>query len=251
MTILVTEVSRSGIIMCADSRLSYFKANSNVVSGYFDEQRKLERFDGIGVSYWGWISHIAPARDINLWIKRIWDQAQVSKPADFADALAEGARRRWSRESRGDCESVGFHVAGYEPWQNGAPPKPVIYHVHNGHEGADATEEIKSYRDFPDGASQTCGLPPDDLLDIGWHVRNGDYYITAEVLEAYLQALRRIGAKDQYRDSPPHLAAREALLRDAVKLAVRTHKVFTLPGMAVTVGGDVISISLGWPHEEP
>ncbi len=235
------------------------------MSVYTDEQRKIERFDGIGVSYWGWVSHLAPGKDINLRLRRVGGSARPSTPGDFARVLEEKAREQWCRKARAPGETVGFHVAGYEPWEKGGSRKPVIYHVHNGHgayveyRNPDGTfrviwkhappQKIQWSRDFPEGASRQCGMAPEALLDRGWSVRNGDFYITAKVLDAYLAAMRHIATVDQYRSAPLHLEAREALLSNAVRLAVRTQKEFTQRGDHVTVGGEVISASFRWPKE--
>ncbi len=268
MAIVVTDVSRSGVVMCTDSRLSNWYPSKNTMAILSDEQRKIERLDGIGVSYWGYVEYIIePGRDINLWIRREWEKAgRPSTPSVVADLLATQARLRWERKARLRGESIGFHVAGYEPWENGGPPKPVIYHVHNGHghykrhatgDGTFRIEwkpapphEIESNRDFPDGASKNSEKSPDELLETGWTLRNGDFYITAEVLGAYLTALRRVMVVGQYRQEPLALGARESLLCSAVELAVKSHKAFRQPGTASTVGGPIISESFRWPHEK-
>lgn len=178
MTVLFTEVSPAGIIMCADSQISAETTKGKwLVFGR--PQEKVLRFGrGFGMSYYGYVGRLVAqpdlVNDINLWFHRLYEETQPSGPTEFATALAEKVNERWNARPEGaGHETIGFHVAGYES------SKPVVFHVHNQHGHFDRVPDadgiptakwvctsdpdtpVRVYRDYPDGAMQNSGLSPE------------------------------------------------------------------------------------------
>ena len=137
MTLVITEVSKVGIAMAADSAISYgFDTQGRPIERQQKHWEKLVRVPAIkaAVSYWGVIGRVH--RQFNLWLKRViddgWQRGNYNDLETFADYLADVMNKACGGKPLSKDEYVGIHVAGYSNWSDGEK-RPVFYHVHNGH----------------------------------------------------------------------------------------------------------------------
>lgn len=77
------------------------------------------------------------------------------------------------------------------------------------------------------------------LSQTSWYLRNADFHVAGVLLDAYMGAVRGLAEFSNYRGQMLNLAARESLLRQALSLAIATHKQLTPKGEFTFVGGEI------------
>ena len=144
MTLVISDITRHGIVMIGDSAITLRQGNTivDVHDGAAKVQYSPEA--NVGITMWGhgsidgrtidaWIadfikSNIAPGEDLEIIGLRLADQLN-------ADLRQLG--KPWNQLRS------GFHLAGYK---NGLPR---LWHIHTGHQD-EPQHELRLYRDFPE-----------------------------------------------------------------------------------------------------
>ena len=130
MTLVLTELSHLGIAMAADSAVTFTYPQTGVSFAEPNLARKLQAIPYLnaGISCWG-MGEISGISTDN-WIENfIDDHKTITSLKDFADQLAEALNAQLPPNETG-VNRLGFHVAGYEPYNDVATPS--FYHVHDG-----------------------------------------------------------------------------------------------------------------------
>ena len=157
MTLIVSEVSRFGIAMAADSAVTdTYPTNWQLTSGAAVPPtvrigaQKIHPIHSVGgaISAWG-IASVGMPTDKNANIpvdSFLPDFIGLIKPNETFDDIG----RRLAEEVNkrivvGEVEG-GFHLAGYA--QEGGKRYPILYHIHTGHSG-DSHKAFQLYRDYP------------------------------------------------------------------------------------------------------
>jgi hypothetical protein len=164
MTLVVSDVSRFGIVMVGDSAVT-------AAAGVEDGAVKIQYAEAANIGFALWGDALVGKTYMDRWLAE-FIQNQVPAGETVEDVgqklvatlnpiLAESGCP-WSEMVR------GIHLAGY---RNGLP---VLFHVHCGHEG-EPPHELRLYRDYPDDQGWSEAQfneilnKPDDFV----HLRNG------------------------------------------------------------------------------
>lgn len=268
MTLVITELSNTGIVMAADSAITKYDRKTRKVLEV-DQQgwAKLLPVRSIqaGISYWGMIGAITDVQ-FDDWLKKevINSKAYDSLEA-FADVLVLSLNKACHNKPLSQGEDVGLHVAGYMTWVDGIR-RPAVFHVHNGHgttdvmhhyemiDGsqhlvrviptwkADERKLFEKHLDFPD----TSKTLEENLwqLQNGFILRNGSYFIYAVIWEQMKAALAYINLIPDVsipRD-PDNLGSRKGLLHTVMDMMVR---IYRCSNQSPIIGGTVKSIAIG------
>lgn len=193
MTLVLTEISRFGIAMAADSAvtsdipLPNGGADTRVLTGV----KKLQVIPKIkaGISVWGEgdIEVKDERYPTDIWLKYFIENRKddYSSLHDFAVLLQDELRTCISpidvNNLQEEFGTIGFHLAGFVDWQG--KMTPTFYHIHNGRSQVLEKRGSKNYD--PSIINANYDLPPDisrKLLNYKdrppiW--RNGDYQIYA------------------------------------------------------------------------
>lgn len=179
MTLVVSEITRLGVVMVDDSAVTFDEgAGSTVRTGVAKVQYAASA--NIGFAMWG--TACVGSSSMDMWLQEF-----ISTSVDFGDQLEDVASRladslnqaiagsgtvSWNRERR------GIHIAGY------VDGLPHLYHVHTGGD-PNAQHELRVFRDFPFGV-------PGNLVDFesrlrsvgGYHLRNGFHALFGPLFDA-------------------------------------------------------------------
>jgi hypothetical protein len=132
MTLILTELSKAGIAMAADSAISTWKNGkiSTVDRRQWKKLLKVQRIKA-GISYWGFVGKITTKR-FDEWLEsKINDTDCYTDLRSFADYLASEMNHAVGDKALPDNYAAGIHVAGFELWGDGVS-RPTLYHIHNG-----------------------------------------------------------------------------------------------------------------------
>lgn len=251
MTLVLTEVSKIGIAMAADSMITYGYDKNTGRPLEKDQQnwQKLLKAKKIhaGVSYWGLIGLITANLphtgknevQFDAWLKELIDTQDYTDLPTLADKIATSI----NKACRGKIlkEPVGIHVAGFSKWEDGFP-RPTFYHVHNGHLG-DPRKLFEKHLDFPfESRSLKENIA---FLESGnrYTTRNGDFMAYAVIwkqLETAFAALGELGV--QVPRQPSHLSSRKGYLHMALEVMI---KIYQCSNKGTTIGGVVTSLGVG------
>jgi hypothetical protein len=265
MTLIVSEVSKFGIAMAADSAITERYPPSWVLtSGVLAPPtvrtgaQKLILINVIdaAISVWGF-GAVGTLNDPDARIPI--DHFLL----DFANSVVEdqsleGVGNRLadlvnSRIRVGEIRG-GFHLAGYT--QEGGRRFPALYHIHTGHNLEGPQESLKLYRDYPFG----IGLNVDQWLrkletNIYW-LRNG-LYDTYAYFSKYLNELMVRLEKEtkficpDYSQFPTKLEARGRFLKLQIQIICEFYRLSNrLETIAMPISWVTISPE-GIEHFEP
>ncbi len=270
MTLTLTEVSKVGIVMAADSAITYgFDNQGRPIEKQQKHWEKLIRVQSIkaAISYWGVIG--AVNKEFNLWLKRVIDDG--SRNGSYKDLeslagyLADSMNKACGGKPLPNDKYVGVHLAGYAKWSDGKK-RPVFYHVHNGHlhielqierEYSEGREYIKvvhpklialprelfdKHKDFPkDNETLESNLLG---LEVGYITRNGDYFIYSVLtqhIDKALSIINRIPNVSIPRN-PSDLGSRKGYVHMLLETMV---KIYACSNMGPIIGGKVKSLAIG------
>lgn len=198
MTLIVSEVSKFGIAMAADSAITEtcpsswnLSSNSPVPPTVRVGAQKIIPIGSINaaISVWG-LGTLGMPDNLEAQIpidKFLYDFvnsiASGTSLEDVGNRLADVVN---SRIKIGTVRG-GFHLVGYKD-ENGKH-FPVLYHVHTGHNPNGPHESLKLYRDFPFGSGRDIDKWLADLQNnvIFW-LRNG-LFDTYAYFSQYLNEL--------------------------------------------------------------
>jgi len=221
MTLVLTDVSRFGVAMAADSAVTF--GNDRVFIGF----QKLLPVPCInaGLSVWG--CGTVNGMDADIWLQRFIESEVSSRMRlwDVACKLAEQLNEAFGGVI---SERMGIHVGGFD--EEGGICGPAFYHIHNGHyqigfrngqivEVPGEHPPIREFRAHPD-------RPPAIYTDNGFYItRNGDFSIFAFLFDTISPLLNNLqqmtGLIFPY---PPSLAARGEYLRFWIKTVIEIYR---------------------------
>lgn len=152
MTLVVSEVSEAGILMVGDSAASIVSDSGQVERVECTSNKVVfnEKLN-IGISCWGHASLDRIGKLIvDEWVMDFLhrEETRFKSIKILAQRLATelNSYLRNQIEPDGSWEDVraGYHIAGYDRI------RPVLYHVHCGHDDNEPFHELVPYYDFPD-----------------------------------------------------------------------------------------------------
>ena len=189
MTLVVSEVSRHGIVMVGDSAVTHSRDARIVRVEPGAQKVQYSSAANIGITMWGWGQ--AGNQRLDLWVSEFMkSEAQSGVSIETLGTLLAQQLNRLRQENNVPMDETtrsGFHLAGYE---NGCPR---LWHVHTGHYH-EPVHEFRLYRDFPEGQ----GLSPDQALIqieqgvLNFHLRNGYHQIFGLLFENVLSYSRNL-----------------------------------------------------------
>jgi hypothetical protein len=260
MTLILTELSRVGIAMAADSAISQYRGDGSLK--YLDRDwvklLKVPRIQA-AVSYWGYIGKVTN-QNFAAWLQARIDSRSYTDLSSFADFLALELNSACRNKPLSANECVGLHVAGYAPWQDGGV-RPVFYHVHNGHGTTEVTIEntengqtrlipkwigesrklFEKHQDFPDLNDLDRSRA---ILANGYYLtRNGDYFVPGLIAQALSNALALVNTIPNVRvpREPDRLIGRLAWLRLIMETVIR---IYRCSNLGRHIGGRVLTLGV-------
>ncbi len=191
MTLVVSEISRYGIVMVGDSAVTHSRAGTpiGVSSGAAKVQYSSEA--NIGFAMWG--NAIVQGQQLDSWIKNFIDST-IKKNEDLevvGQRLTSEVRTALEKENRPWSELVfGIHLSGYK---NGLPR---LWHIHCGHSN-EPPHEPRLYHDYPEDQNWTEEYYRILFFSQGEtasaHLRNGytpHYAMLSKAMLDYVNGLR-------------------------------------------------------------
>lgn len=267
MTLLLTECSKAGVVMAADSAITR-KRRGKIVSVDESGWSKVLKVPQIhaAVGYWGDIGIIHSARPFDEWIQNLIEQAAYSDLPSLATTLADTLNKACNNKPLADNQYAGLHVAGFHAWDDGKR-RPFFFHVHNGHgqweaklkieiePGTGKHRVVKVEPRYVAG-SPTLFEPHQDFPDMQYSIdqnlkmletvrpltRNGaflNYSIIWDRLDEALKYLNLIPNFAIPRDES--LGARRGLLIAALEITIRLYKLSNQPRI---IGGKVKAVAI-------
>jgi len=204
MTLVLTEITKVGIAMAADSAITKIQGNKIIE---VDEQgwQKLLRIPKInaGISYWGMIGAVT-RQQFDNWLQDKIASDQYNDLYSFANYLVSELNKACKNVPLKDRHDVGIHLAGYSAWSDKVI-RPTFLHIHNGHGrilmnpkydhnkilisinpvwDSDSRKLFEIHNDFPNPDISLIGNL-NTLNNTGWITRNGDFFLYA-VLQEYI-----------------------------------------------------------------
>jgi len=224
MTLVLTELSKFGVAMAADSAVTF--PGGRV---YIGAQKLLPVYKlNAGIAVWG--QGEIGNEDADIWLQKFIDNKTENNMSlwNFAELLADGLNKAFSGVIK---ERMGVHVAGFDKKQGIFGP--VFYHIHNGHYHLEYSNgSIKQISDEPHGnppirefrAHEDCA--PKLYSDNDSHLtRNGDFSVFAILKDKIEPIIKEVslltGLKFPY---PLDLARRGEYLRFWVDTIVSVYR---------------------------
>jgi len=255
MTLLITELAESGIVMGADSAISYM-----------DENGRISRVDQIGwtkvlkfhnpkslIGYWGSIGEVCGEMDFDRWIHQRLEGQKFQSVTELAEYLSNELNVNTGNRPIKGC--MGVHVAGYSKWENGIQ-RPTLFHITNG----DGKYQIHSEKDLTTGRETVqrkwkagprrlfmanLDFPKDNLsvdlnlsaLKMSHTTRNGHFFTYAVFWDRINEALRYLNsvANLEIPRNSDRLGPRKGLMILILEFMIKAQK---LSSEWNIVGGD-------------
>ena len=235
MTLVITELSKYGIAMVADSavtevlKLPSGRTIARVLTGV----RKLQviPYLGAGISVWGLGSILLENTQVptDLWLNDFIERHSGTGSIDeFAKRLTEELRSAVGMKT----DALGFHLAGYV--EVNSKRLPTFYHVRNV-EGDFVSSY--SFHEFVPGHD----MPPREFDDEILTTRNGDYGPYALLVKAVENALPAIKTVKGLTIPHSSLQGRVAYLAAWVRFV---SDLYASSGVPRTIGGDVAALGI-------
>jgi len=149
MTLVVSEISRHGIVMVGDSAVTHSRAGVPV--GVSNGAAKVQYSSKANVGFALWGNGIVQGQQMDFWIKNFIDST-IKENEDLeavGQRLTKEIETALKDEKRLWSELVfGIHLAGYK---NGLPR---LWHIHCGHSN-ETPHEPRLYHDYPEDQNWT------------------------------------------------------------------------------------------------
>jgi len=235
MTLIITEVSRYGIVMVADSAItSITTKNGNIHSISIEENgaTKLSKIDYLnaGISWWG----LATINNKNT---EEWLSEFIEKNKNNCKSVSEFAKKLETelRNVLGKIDTeMGFHLAGYERSSRGNLPS--FYHVTNSAKNDCFDHSTKEFEAQPDYTPEKYDP---SIFRI---TRNGAYFIYANISNMLQQFFNQLAATQGIMiPGKQSLDGREEYLRFYMEMI---KKIFSISNLEQTIGGKVASMKI-------
>lgn len=215
MTLVVSEISRHGIVMVGDSAVTRSRAGTPVGVGSGAAKVQYSSKANVGFAMWG--NGIVQGQQIDSWIKNFIDST-IKENEDLevvGQRLTREIRTALEKENKPWSELVfGIHLAGYK---NGLPR---LWHIHCGHAN-EPTHEPRLYHDYPEDQKWTEEYYQILFFSQGGtasaHLRNGytpHYAMLSKAILDYINDLRQTLGIQLPKDSlEGHLAFHKILVK--------------------------------------
>jgi len=167
MTLVVSDISKHGIIMVGDSAVTIKDgiSHTKVIAGASKVQYSEKA--NIGISMWG--NAQVGTKRLDSWIADFIQKYIIENDSveDVGNKLQEKLNQVLSLSKKPWKDMVcGFHIGGFKN------DIPVLYHVHCGHDNEPA-HELRLYKDYPDN-QKWSEKTYEYLLNFSFiHLRNG------------------------------------------------------------------------------
>jgi len=213
MTLVVSEISKEGIVIIGDSAVTYkYSDGSMDVEAGAVKAQYISKINA-GISMWG--HGEVGGLSLDKWIKDFIETQTMNDDTieSFGLRLVSVLNRLHQKEidNGNTWEKLrsGFHLAGY------IEGKPHLFHVHNGHDH-EKKHELRLYRDYP---NDQLWSPQEfeKVLDKGVHLRNGYTLHFAYLFDSMLAYSSMIGQKIQITIPQKTLYGRFTYLKELVK----------------------------------
>lgn len=190
MTLVVSEISRHGIIMVGDSAITEYK-NGKIV-GVQEGAAKVQYSNeaNVGIAMWG--NFIVGQKRLDSWISEfIGSKIDPKNDMDMiGQEMAQKLNKELSETNMSWCLlRRGFHLAGYKDGL------PRLWHVHCGHKN-EPQHELRLYHDFPEDKGWTDEQLRNQLTYEAYHLRNGYYphfaYLFDSIVNNYSKTLKEL-----------------------------------------------------------
>jgi hypothetical protein len=239
MTLVLTELSRYGIAMAADT------ARLQMTPTYDTKQLEPRVYHGVmklryipkivaGVSVWG--QGRIGAVDPDIWLRDfiVREAPHYHDLASFANLLRDSLNSIIDPLPTDQTQAkMGFHLAGFQDTEKGK--LPCFYHIHNG-----ASQYFKNLDSRIFNAN--FDRPPQAYQQGEFYVtKNGDYTLYAELfglLEQYFNLHRARGLHLPY---PESLRMRAEYLRFQIRTV---SQIYQLSNIIPWIGGRVTTLTI-------
>jgi len=252
MTLILTEISKLGIAMAADSAVTTREISP---SGQFIQQvlkgvtklHLIHKLDA-GISIWG--QGRIDGVSSNIWLEDFirTKEEEYDTLSSFASLLQEELRRYIPdidvSNPRFELGTIGFHLAGFVDW--GGRLTPTFYHIHN---GKSQVLEMRGEGDTidPRRVNANHDVPPDiarKLLDEGkaFLIRNGDFRPFAVVIESLSKSFEDL-ANELILIIPYSRSLEDRA--NWLKFEIKTMaELYSFSNKASVIGGDIATLTI-------
>lgn len=211
MTLVLSEVSKLGVAMAADSAVTF--GNERV---YVGAQKLLPVYKiNAGISIWG--NGVVNNVDADVWLQNFIENYVKEDMSLWAMAELLAKKLNDAFNNKPISGRMGFHVAGFDE-KNGIRG-PAFYHVHNGHyhieykngQVTDVPDENPSIREFRAHDDRSPMIYSQNDFYV---TRNGDFSIFAFLHQTFGDSFRMINQMTGLNfPSPLNLEIRGEYLR--------------------------------------
>lgn len=234
MTLIITELSKFGIAMVADSAVTLTQAlpsgkeRSRVLNGA--QKLQIIPYLKAGVSVWGLGEIHAKSGSVatDIWLGDFIERySGASSISEFANCLVQELQI-----IIGDVQTpIGFHLAGFEDIDQ--RKLPTFHHVRN----VDGTYRHYDFHQFIPGQD----FPPRELADDEepYLTRNGDYgpyALMSEAIEYILPRIQAIGLEIPAPSLRGRIAYHSAWVRFVSELYASSDLLKTIGGSVAGLG---------------
>jgi hypothetical protein len=255
MTLIYSEVSKYGIIMVADSSITYTpKEKFELPSGkryptYIRlgaEKIKPVPNKPIAISFWGMGKIDEYQTDI--WLDD-FITTKISESDDLdtiCNKLIKDANFNLNKEQ--EKHPGGFHIGGISNIKK-LDPYPIIYHIHKGTED-ESIHEFRLYKDWPD---KGYNIPEYNFKNLDeyksalkngniYSIRNGMHQLFARSHEFLWASIRQINKDFNFEiPSPNNLESREKINRMILGFLC---DLYSLSNQPASVGRPISSLTI-------
>lgn len=181
MTLVVSEISRHGIIMLGDSAITIKCKDGKKVARGGAAKVQYSSEANVGIAMWGY-GQVGGKR-LDSWIAD-FIRSKIDPESDLetiGQHLAQQLNKEFSLTNRPSSQALrcGFHLAGYKN------DLPRLWHVHCGHKN-EPPHELRLYRDFPEDKGWTDEQFRNQLTYESYHLRNGYYPHFASLFDSIM-----------------------------------------------------------------
>lgn len=209
MTLVLTELTRLGVAMAADSTVTFTHTATGRSFATPGAARKLQIVPNLaaGVSCWGMGTIGGLATD--EWLSNfIASNAGIRDLASFANQLTSALQTTVGSSPAGQSR-LGFHLAGIE--DHDGQPVPSFYHIHD---GPSTTLAARGVSVDPSRFNANHDMPPAEFVNLvatkkRYITRNGDYQLYGHLfrrLEAFFADLATVGIQIPHSQQLPDRA---------------------------------------------
>lgn len=189
MTLIVSDISKLGIVMVGDSAVT--STNDSVERDVNSKAVKVQYSSkaNVGISVWGFAS--LPGKRLDYWINDFIENSinENDTPESIGNSLSQELNKELEKLSKPWKDIVcGIHIAGFK-----SDGLPYLYHVHCGHNNEPA-HQLELHKDFPDD-QKWSEAQFKYLLQFNFiHLRNGYHPLFGPLFDNILNYSRELRA---------------------------------------------------------